>query len=828
MDPDISAADAFALLSTRQSSHTLGSTALDRRRFLQMVGLGVGGGVLLDTVGTAGLDRWIPGSLRNAFAAPLGADQGVLVLIGMYGGNDGLNTVVPYTNPKYSTYRSNIALSASSVLQLDSAVGLHPNLTFVKSLWDQQKVAVVQGVGYPDPNLSHFDSMATWMYGNAIPSSMPTTGWVGRWVDGIGASAELLTTAVIGTDLPLHMIGASRQAVTIPEYGLSYGAGTDATSARMYDAVRAYSAAPAGRGPWHDAFAATERSQLDMTHTIAPAFTPDPPDGALLKKLTIAARLINADIGLRVIDASFDAFDTHSDEPDEHGKRMSELDAGLQGFFAALDARFAGRVTVMTFSEFGRTPWSNGSLGTDHGTTNNHFVIGNNVKGGLYGQQPSLQKVVGGVTKDLDEWDRLDFTVDFRSLYATVIDGLLGGGSTTVLGAAYPKLDLVRPAGTTGGGSGGGGTAPTGADLVSIVPDRLLDTRLGAGTPIGAGASITLAVAGVRSVPANAVAAVLNVTAVGATASSFLTVWPTGVAQPGTSTLNMVGGDVVPNLVIAKLGDSGQVDIFNHAGEVHCVVDVVGYFQSATASRFTSLSPARILDTRSGLGAAAAAVGPAGVVDLQITGQGGVDPSADTVVLNVTVTEPTASGFVTVWPTGAPMPTASNLNFVPAQTVPNLVVAKLGAGGKVSLYNSAGSTQLVADVLGYFSPTGGSRLTSIAPARLLDTRDSAGPSFGAVGQTPLVVPVVGRGGVPATGVTAVVLNVTATDGTRGSYVTVYPNGQDAPTASNLNTTVGQARANLVIAKVGPDGAVAMFNSAGDIHLIADVVGYFTG
>ena len=831
LDPDISDREAFAHLSIRDED----PTRLGRRRFLQLVGMGVGAGAILD--GTGVLDRLVSDDQRQAWASsPLGPNQGVLVLIGMYGGNDGLNTVVPYTNPKYAAYRSNIAIPTNQLLMLNGEVGLHPNLTYLKTLWDQQNLAVVQGVGYPNPNLSHFDAMATWMYGRSdIPVGPPGSGWVGRWLDGLGGAADLLTTAVIGSDLPLHMVGVGRQAVSIPDWGFSYGGGTDDHDIRMYNAVRAYSAAPAGRGPWFDSLAATERSQLDVTAAVSPVFVDALPSGELSKKMTIAARLINADIGLRVIDTSIDNFDTHSDEPTDHGSRMSQLSNGIQSFYAALNPSFASRVTIMTFSEFGRTPWSNGSLGTDHGTANNHFVIGSGIKGGLCGHQPALVHPDGS---DLDQWDRLDFNVDFRSLYATVLDGVLGGDAATVLGGSFAKLDLFKPAatpanGSGGGGGGGGGSSggvpavTTGTDLVGIVPDRLLDTRLGAGTPIGAAGSITLGVAGVRSVPSNAVAAVLNVTAVGATAASYVTVWPTGLERPGTSSLNVRGGDVVPNLVIAKLGALGQVDIYNNAGSVHCVVDVVGYFQNEPASRFTSLSPARVLDTRSGVGAAAGPVGQGGAVDLLVAGQGGVNADADTVVLNVTVTEPTGEGFVTVWPTGATMPTASNLNFVSGQTVPNLVVAKLGAGGRVSLFNSAGNTHLIADVLGCFRAAGGSRLTSLSPARVLDTRSDGGTP-NPVGQTPLVLPVVGRGGVPGTGVTAVVLNVTATGGNASGYVTVFPSGQDAPTASNLNTTAGQTRANLVIAKVGADGAVAMFNSAGRLHLVADVVGYFTG
>src|SRR5262249_12222098 len=158
--------------------------------------------------------------------------------------------------------------------------------------------------------------------------------------------------------------------------------------------------------------------------------------------------------------------------------------------------------------------------------------------------------------------------------YATMIDGLLGGGASTVLNGTFEKFDLFRPPPTTGAGGGGGAAI---AQFVGMVPARLLDTRGGAGTPIGPAAAIHAPCSGQKGVPADAVAAVLNVTAVGATSPSYLTVWPTGIDRPTASSLNVAGGDVVPNLVIAKLG-SGSVDIYNNNGAVHCVVDVVGYF----------------------------------------------------------------------------------------------------------------------------------------------------------------------------------------------------------------------------------------------------------
>ncbi len=838
-DREISASDARALLSVRDDSIST-PNGLNRRRFLQMIGLGLGGGALLGNV----MPGFLPHDWREAFGAgPLGPTDGVLVIVGMYGGNDGLNTVVPYADPKYQAYRSNIAIPTNQLHIIDANIGLHPNLSFVKSMYDQQQVAIVRGLGYPNPDYSHFNSMAYWMSGR--PNGVASSGWIGRWMDGIGSKADLYTVATIGSSVPLHLVGQSTKGTAIPADGFGFGGSLETTEERMYAGIRGYSSALAGRGPWHDALAGATRGTIDLAQKLAPVFTPAITTDDLAKSLTVAARLINADVGFRVLDASLDPFDTHDGEPSAHGVKMQQLDDGIRAFFATLDPKFAGRVTLMTFSEFGRTPWSNASSGTDHGGPAPHFVIGANVQGGLYGQQPSLTKAGG----DLARWDRDSFTTDFRTMYATMIDGLLGGGSSTVLGGTFASIPLFRatpvdpgptttvpitnpvttpgtmPSTTPGSGD------PGGTDLVSIVPTRLLDTRsgmgmgMGIGSPIGAASSISLTIAGSNGIPADAVAAVLNVTAVGATSASYLTVWPTGIDRPGTSSLNVRGGDVVPNLVIAKLGIGGSLDVYNNAGAVHCVVDIVGYFQTEPASRFTSLSPSRILDTRSGLGAPSGPVVQNSRIDVTVAGVAGVGSDADTVVLNVTVTQPTGEGYVTVWPNGAPMPTASSLNFVPGQTVPNLVIAKLG-NGKVSIYNSSGATHLIADVLGSFRAGSGSRLTSLSPARLLDTRTDNGSS-NPVGQTPIALSVAGRGGVPAAGVTAVVLNVTATGGTSDGYVTVYPTGQDAPTASNLNTSAGQTRANLVIAKVGSDGAVAMYNSAGAIHLLADVVGYFT-
>ena len=222
---------------------------------------------------------------------------------------------------------------------------------------------------------------------------------------------------------------------------------------------------------------------------------------------------------------------------------------------------------------------------------------------------------------------------------------------------------------------------------------------------------------------------------------------------------------------------------------------------------FVSLSPARVLDTRAGVGAAKARVASHAVVRLQVAGAGGVPAvGVAAVVLNVTVTDPTSSGYVTAYPDGVARPTASNLNLVKGQTIANLVVVKLGAGGRVDLYNgTGGSLDLVADVAGYYlagTATDPGAFVSLSPARVLDTRAGVGAAKARVASHAVVrLQVAGAGGVPAVGVAAVVLNVTVTDPTSSGYVTAYPDGVARPTASNLNLVKGQTIANLVVVKL---------------------------
>jgi uncharacterized protein (DUF1501 family) len=817
LDPDISTQDALRLLTLRDQPDD--PTGIDRRRFLQMVGWGVGAGALTGSLGELVLPSMVPDRLRHAWAAtPVGPTEGIVVLVGLFGGSDGLNVVVPYNNATYYQQHGSIAVPGGQVLPLDNTVGLHPNLTYLKSLYDRGDVAVVQGVGYPNPDLSHFTSMATWMHGGPA-NQMPTSGWVGRWLDGLSGD-DLFRAATVGQGLPLHLVGNVKRGTAIPQWGIGFGGDTDPHDLWMYNAVRAMSATAAGRGPWHDALAVSMRGVIDVGQMVAPVFEQPLPDGDLVKKLTVAARLINADLGLRVVDTGYDGFDTHSSQPSSLVALLSDLDAGLQAFFTTLDDRFRSRVTVMTYSEFGRTSWANDSSGTDHGTVNNHFVIGAGVKGGLYGSQPNL---VGA-----GRWDRLGFNVDFRSLYATVLDGWMGGGSSTVLGGNYPNLGFFdQPPGT---GNGGNGVSPPTqmGDYVGINPARLYDSRTADRlAPLGAGTSVEVAVLGRGGVPATGVTAVvLNVVSVNASGPSSFCVWPKGEAKPDVANVTVPVGFATGSLVVAKVGAGGRVNVTNQSNSADCVVDVVGYFSTAAASRLQSITPFRALDTRNGTGGRLGALGPNTAFDLAVRGVGGVPGDADAVVVNVTAVAPTAFGYLTVWPSGQARPFASSLNFPSGAAVPNLVVAKVGANGAIGVYNANGNTHVVVDVVGYMSPTSPGRYYPLPAAHVYDTRPSDVAPMGP-GST-VSLHVLGAGGVPTSGVSGVALVLAAKGPSKNTFVTAWPSGVAKPYVSSLNPRVGVDVSNLTFVKVGADGNVLVYNENGSLDLVVDIVGYFTG
>ncbi|HUN32907.1 MAG TPA: hypothetical protein VMU95_12920 [Trebonia sp.] len=378
---------------------------------------------------------------------------------------------------------------------------------------------------------------------------------------------------------------------------------------------------------------------------------------------------------------------------------------------------------------------------------------------------------------------------------------------------------------------------PTAASYTPVAPVRVLDTRDGTGgfsSPVGAGKTIALQVAGQDGVPAYGVTAVvLNLTATGPTASGWVVAYPDGKARPAQgSSVNFTKGETIPNLVTVPVGSDGKVDLYNSAGSVNLVADLQGYYSATGTSQYAADGPVRVLDTRNDTGGFASPVGAGQSIALQVTGQDGVPATGVTaVVLNLTATGPTASSYVTAYPDGTARPAqGSNLNFTKGETIPNLVIVQVGSDGKVDLYNNAGTVNLVADLQGYYSATGGAGYAADGPVRVLDTRNDTGGFASPVGAgKAIALQVTGKDGVPASGVTAVVLNLTATGPTASGWVVAYPDGTARPAqGSNLNFTKGETIPNLVIVPVGADGKIDLYNAAGSVNLVADLQGYFAG
>ncbi len=382
--------------------------------------------------------------------------------------------------------------------------------------------------------------------------------------------------------------------------------------------------------------------------------------------------------------------------------------------------------------------------------------------------------------------------------------------------------------------------APT-SRYVPLTPARILDTRDGTGTgtvaPVRTDSAISLQVTGRGGVPANASAVVMNVTIANPIGSGYVTVWPHGVSRPVVSSVNYSGPrDVQGNEVTVLLGNDGQVDLYTLV-QSDMVADVMGYYEPistpVSSGRFMPLTPARILDTRNGNGAPVAKLPQGGMITLQVTGRGGVPASGvSAVTLNITATN-AAEGYVTVWPAGQPMPTASVLNPTAQRTtVPNKVTVPVSGGGQINLY-TLNPTDLIADVSGYYtdssaSPSMDGLFVALTPARVLDTR-KVNPFLAPGAQGTATLRFGGLGGVPTTNVAAVLFNLTGTQSQSAGFVTVYPAGQARPEASNLNLIgPGDTKANAVIAPVSSENAGVTMFTMPNVDLVGDVSGYFTG
>jgi hypothetical protein len=346
---------------------------------------------------------------------------------------------------------------------------------------------------------------------------------------------------------------------------------------------------------------------------------------------------------------------------------------------------------------------------------------------------------------------------------------------------------------------------------VAVDPTRLLDTR--ESSPVSGGTVRTLDLSG--DVPEGATAVVMNVTATQPLSAGFVTVYPCDAERPVASNVNYVAGQTVPNLVTVALSANGQVCFYSNATS-HLIADLAGYYQVDGGDGLVPVTPGRLFDTRDN----GARVPTGGVYELDLSTKVGADASA--VVMNVTVTEPILAGFITVYPCGTDRPTASNLNYVAGQTVPNLVTVALPANKHVCFYAHT-ATHLLADLSASYAASSSVGFFAVTPSRQLDTRTDGRP-LGAGSALPLSF---GPGVMPGPDqVAAVVLNVTAAEPDAAGYVTVFPCAAGRPTASNLNYRAGDVVPNLVVVASGDDDNVCLYSQSTS-HLIVDEAGFFS-
>ena len=409
------------------------------------------------SLGVAVLGGSLPMALVRAAAAQplpsLGSSvdpRNVLVVIQMAGGNDGLNTVVPYTDDAYHRVRPVIRINESTVLRLDDRIGLNPAMAPLLELFKEGHVALVQGVGYPNPNRSHFEATQIW---ETAATDRPTaTGWLGRYLDRVAPSATPgrsvlatngapidFTAVALGDQVPTALLA---QHVDVPAIGglgsFAYAGGKDVAS--KHSAGVLFDGARPGQSPYLALIEQTARAAFhggDILRQKTAGYKPMAtyPKDNLSNQLALAAQIIGSDVGARVIFVTIGSFDTHSDQVGQQNRLLGYLAGGLNAFYKDLDAHGdAGRVLTMTFSEFGRRVQQNASNGTDHGTAMPLFVVGGRVKGGVYGDHPSLS--------DLDSGD-LKYHTDFRSVYATVLRDWLGGDPADVIAGTFDTLPFV-------------------------------------------------------------------------------------------------------------------------------------------------------------------------------------------------------------------------------------------------------------------------------------------------------------------------------------------------------------------------------------------------
>ena len=395
---------------------------ITRRQFLKATGAGA--------LGAAATSLTIEDIANAAITRPLPLGTPILVVVTLYGGNDGLNTVVPVNDPLYQSLRPGIAYKESDVLPLGDNLFLNGSMTGMHSLWTKNQVAIVRGVGYPNSDRSHFSSMAIWQ---SASLSAAKTGWLGRWVE--TQPEDPLLAIGLGSVLPPLLAGEKRSGSVLPLGGLKVPTGSLASDCMKLsiesknDNLLQSMAARSMR----DLFSVSS----DITPILkapAPA-TPDLPtvnggnaggNSDLTQQLDIVAKLVAAGAPTRVWSVSLGGFDTHADEKGAQSILLGVVSQGISKFMSQMRAtNRSNDVVVLVYSEFGRRVKGNASDGTDHGTSGPVFVLGERINGGFYGDQPALNNLKN---------DDLAVTTDFRDIYASISEKVLGTPAEKILG----------------------------------------------------------------------------------------------------------------------------------------------------------------------------------------------------------------------------------------------------------------------------------------------------------------------------------------------------------------------------------------------------------
>ena len=410
--------------------------SVTRRDFLAAGLVGAASGVIVPPVFAKGV-----------FAAGIEGihNNRVLVVLQLAGGNDGLNTVVPYADPAYMTARPTLGIKPESVLHLDASAGLNPALTGLKSLYDSGQLAVVRGVGYDTPSYSHFENLYVWEY--ADPRRIQTDGWLGKLlakqIDSQGHPLSGCALGEVSTPPELRATSATVSVIqSVAAYAIKGEAGHQGTAPALYRQT------PGIYGALFDQALSTAESGMKTLAGGAASYTPaakyavagaTSAANTLASALQLTAQMIVTEPSVKICHVVISGFDTHQAQATRQTALLSELDTAVAAFMQDLTAHGqADRVVLMTWSEFGRRINENGSQGTDHGAAAPLFIVGKPVKGGLYGEQPSLTSTIDG--------GNLKYTVDFRSVYQTLIRDWLQGDPAAVLGASYPELPVINAA----------------------------------------------------------------------------------------------------------------------------------------------------------------------------------------------------------------------------------------------------------------------------------------------------------------------------------------------------------------------------------------------